>query len=301
MSHAGHDHVHGRHSNRRRLWIALALNIAMLAAAVAGGLVFDSVALLADAGHVLSDAGAVALALLAAGLAARPPRGRRTFGFQRSEILAALVNGLALLAIAVLVLVESGSRLSDPPDVEGAGVIAVGLLGLAGNVAATVVLARGDREDLNLEAVLRHSAADALGSLGVVASGTVVLASGWREADPIAGLLIGALILAGTWRLIREPLDVLMEAAPAGIDVQEVGREMARVPGVREVHDLHLWTVTSGFPALAAHVLTDPGDDVDAVRQRVEEVLAERFGIKHTTLQAMVEPLLELEDRRGRP
>jgi cobalt-zinc-cadmium efflux system protein len=249
---------------------------------------------------VLSDVGAIGLGLLAAAMAGRPARGRRTFGLHRGEILAALVNGLLLVAVAVLVFAEAIGRLSHPPSIEAGGVLAIGLVGLAGNVAATWVLIRGDREDLNLEGVLRHSAADALGSLGVVVSAVVVLATGWRYADPIAGLLIGLLVLAGSWGLVRDAFDVLMEAAPAGIDVQEVGSAMAAVPGVREVHDLHVWTVTAGFPALAAHVRTDPTEDLDDVRSRVEAVLHERFEIHHTTLQMMAERLLSIEDRRTR-
>lgn len=280
--------------------VALAVNVVLLVAGVVGWLAFDSVALLADAGHVLSDVAAIGIGLAAALMAERPARGQRTFGLQRGEILAALVNGLTLVAVAVFVFADSISRLSNPPSVDGAGVLAIGLVGLAGNAAATFALAGGDREDLNLEGVLRHSAADALGSLGVVVSGAIVLTTGWRYADPIAGIAIGVLIVLGSWGLVREALDVLMEAAPEGIDVSEVGQAMAAVPGVREVHDLHVWTVTSGFPALAAHVRTDPREDVDIVRERVEVVLHEQFGIEHTTLQAMVEPLLELEDRRGR-
>jgi cobalt-zinc-cadmium efflux system protein len=277
---------------------ALAINLAMLAAAVAGWLLFDSVALLADAGHVLSDIGAIALGMAAAWAAARPARGRRTFGLGRAEIFAALANGVALIAVAAWVFVEAIGRLSDAPDVDGAGVAAVGAFGLIGNGVATLVLARGDRADLNLEAVLRHSAADALGSLGALAAGVVILADGPREADAIAALLIGCLIVLGSWRLIRDPLDVLLEAAPRGIDVEAVGDAMCRVDGVREVHDLHIWTVTSGFPALAAHLRVDPHRSADEVRSRVEGVLGERFGITHTTLQTMSEPLLAIEDRR---
>jgi cobalt-zinc-cadmium efflux system protein len=301
-AHHHHDHGHGlragRAGNRRRMTAALAINLLLLAAGVVGALVFDSVALLADAGHVLSDVGAIALGLLAAAMATRPARGRRTFGLHRGEILAALVNGVLLVAVAVYVFVEAIGRLSDPPSVEGVGVLAVGLFGLAGNAAATAVLLAGDRRDLNLEGVLRHSAADALGSLGVVISAAVVLATGWQYADPIAGLVIGLLVLLGSWTLVRDALDVLMEAAPAGVDVNAVGRAMAAVPGVREVHDLHVWTVTAGFPALAAHVFTDPAEDVDEVRLRVEQVLHDQFGIEHTTLQTMVERLIEIEDRR---
>jgi cobalt-zinc-cadmium efflux system protein len=280
--------------------LALAINLALVVAGVAGAVLFDSVALLADAGHVLSDVAAIGLGLAAAAMAARPARGRRTFGFHRTEIIAALVNGLLLAGVAVLVFTEAIGRFSDPPDVGGLGVLVVGAIGLAGNVAATVALMSGDRSDLNLEAVLRHSAADALGSIGVIVSGAVVLATGWGYADPIAGVLIGLLILAGSWGLVRDAVDVLMEAAPPGLDVADIGRAMAAVPGVREVHDLHVWTVTSGFPALAAHVRTAPDADADEVRRRVEAVLHDRFGIEHTTLQTMVEPLLELEDRRRR-
>jgi cobalt-zinc-cadmium efflux system protein len=278
--------------------IALAINVAMVAAAAAGGFAFGSLALLADAGHVLSDVGAICVGLIAARMAARPATGRRTFGFLRGEILAAFANGVTLVVIAVLIFVAAIGRLSGPPDVEAAGVVVIGAFGLAGNLAATLVLAAGDRSDLNLEGVLRHSFADALGSLGAIAAGVTILATDWLYADPLAGILIGLLVLASSWRLLREPFDVLMEAAPRGVDVDDVGRAMAGVPGVREVHDLHVWTVTSGFPALAAHVMTDPAAEVDEVRRRVEALLAERYGIEHTTIQAMAEPLLELEDRR---
>jgi len=277
---------------------ALAINVGLLAAGVAGALLFGSLALLADAAHVFTDVGAIAIGLVAARAADRAATKRRTFGYGRSEILAALLNGALLAAVSVLIMIEGIRRLSDPPDIDGTGVLVVGLVGLVGNVVATALLARGDRDNINFEAVLRHSAADALGSLQVVAAGAIVLATGWLYADPIASLAIGVLILAGSVRLIREPLSVLMESAPQGIDVDELGRAMARVPGVRNVHDLHVWTVTSGFPALAAHVRTDPARDVDAVRQAIEVVVRERFGIEHTTLQTVAEPLLELEDRR---
>lgn len=306
MSHH-HGHSHGRshgHSiaregDARRMVGVLWINIAMLVAAVVGGIAFDSLALLADAGHVLTDVGAIALALFAARMARRPPTPQRTFGFRRGEILAALVNGLTLVAIAVLVFVAAIGRLSDPPEVEGAGVLAIGALSLAGNGIAAWLLVRGDRGNLNLEGVLRHTAADALGSLGVIAAGAIVLASGWDQADPIVSMLIGFLILLGSWRLVREPFNVLMESAPEGMDVQQVGEAMCSVPGVREVHDLHVWEVTSGFPALAAHVRTEPTEDVDAVRERIELMLHDRFHLEHTTLQVVVEPLLQIEDRRS--
>jgi cobalt-zinc-cadmium efflux system protein len=298
VSHDHHHHHHHRVDDSRRMWIVLAINLAMLAAGIAGGIVFDSLALLADAGHVLTDVGAIGLALFAAWMAARPSGPQRTFGYRRTEIFAALVNGMTLVAVSVFIFIEAVVRLSDPPDVAGGGVLIVGAFGLLGNAVATWILMRGDRTNINLEGVLRHSAADALGSLGVILAGAIVLATGWNQADPLISIGIGVLILLGSWRLLREPLNVLMESAPEGIDVQDVGNAMCSVPGVREVHDLHVWTVTSGFAALAAHIRSDPSESADEVRERIEVVLHERFGLDHTTLQVVPEPLLQLEDRR---
>lgn len=267
------------------MWIALGINGGMLLAEVVGGVLTGSLAVLADAGHVLSDTGAIALALFAATLAARPAGGRMTFGYQRSEILAALVNGLLLVAVAIVIAYAAIGRLGDPPEIDGGGVLALGFLGLAGNVAATVVLARGERADVNLEGVLRHSAADALGSIGVIVAGAFVLAGGSAVVDPIVSLAISALILLSSWRLIKEPVDVLMEAAPAGFDVDAAGAAICTEEGVRSVHDLHIWTVTSGFGALSAHVVVAAECDRDLVRRRIELLLHERFGIDHTTLQ----------------
>ena len=267
------------------MWVALWINVAMLFAGVAGGVLTASLAVLADAGHVLSDVGAIVLALFAAALAARPATGRMTFGYQRSEILVALVNGLLLVAVAGVIAVAAIGRFGDPPEIDGLGVLGLGLFGLLGNAAATLVLARGERQDVNLEGVLRHSLADALGSLGVVLAGAVVLAGGSPIVDPIVSLAIAALILASSWRLIIEPLVVLMEAAPAGVDVDAAGAAICEEEGVRSVHDLHIWTVTSGFGALAAHVVVSPECDRDLVRRRIELLLRERFGIGHTTLQ----------------
>lgn len=267
------------------MWIALGINAGLLVAEAVGGVLTGSLAVLADAGHLLSDVGAIALALFAASLAARPAGGRMTFGYQRSEILAALTNGLLLVVVSVVIGVEAVGRLGDPPQIDGLGVLGLGLLGLLGNVAATVVLARGERKDVNLEGVLRHSAADALGSLGVVIAGAFVLFGGSDIVDPIVSLLIAALILISSWRLIKEPFDVLMEAAPAGVDVDAAGAAICSEEGVRSVHDLHIWTVTSGFGALAAHVVVSADCDPGLVRRRLELLLHERFGIDHTTLQ----------------
>jgi cobalt-zinc-cadmium efflux system protein len=293
-SEGGHGHSHGfgahalearREDSRRRLVVALGINVVLLVAEAVGGLITGSLAVLADAGHLLSDVGSIVLALIAARLAARPASNRRTFGYQRSEVLAALVNGLLLVAVSVGIGIAAIGRLSDPPAIEGGGVLALGLLGLLGNGVATRWLARGEREDINLEGVLRHSFADALGSLGVVIAGAWVLLGGSDIVDPIVGLLISVLVLFSSWRLIKEPFDVLMEAAPANLDVDSMGATICRIPGVRSVHDLHVWTVTAGFPALAAHVVVARGADRDRIRQQLELELGESFGIEHTTLQ----------------
>jgi cobalt-zinc-cadmium efflux system protein len=304
--HGSHGHSHAldarREDSRRRMWIALAINAVLLLAEVVGGVVTGSLAVLADAGHLLSDVGSIVLALIAVRLASLPAVGRRTFGYQRSEVLAALVNGLLLVAVGIAVAWAAIGRLSDPPAIDGAGVLALGVLGLAGNLAATWVLARGEREDLNLEGVLRHSFADALGSLGVVLAGAFVLLGGSDVVDPIVGLLIAVLVLASSWRLIKEPFDVLMEAAPAGLDVERIGAAICSELEVRSVHDLHVWTVTAGFRALAAHVVVARECDRDLVRRRLELTLRERFGIEHTTLQMEEEAdqaLLRVENAPG--
>jgi cobalt-zinc-cadmium efflux system protein len=284
--------------------VALAINVALFVATVAGGVLAGSLALLADAGHLASDVGAIAVGLVAARLAGVAPTPARTYGLQRSEVLGALANGVLLLVVSVLIVVEALTRLGDPPDVGGAGVLALGVVGLVGNAAATWVLAAGEREDLNLEGVLRHSAGDALSSLGVVVAGALVLLAGWDAADPIASIVIAALIAATSWRLLKEPVDVLLESAPAGTDVRAVGEAMAAEPQVVEVHDLHVWTVTSGFPALSAHVVVDRDAGRDDVLARMERMLEERFDINHTTLQVVEcadpDELIQLE-RRATP
>jgi cobalt-zinc-cadmium efflux system protein len=282
--------------------VALAINAGLFLAEAIGGFLTGSLAVLADAGHLLSDIGSIVLALIAARLAALPAAGRRTFGYQRSEVLAALVNGLLLVAVSIGIAIAAIGRFSDPPGIDGWGVLALGALGLAGNLVATLVLARGQRQDINLEGVLRHSAADALGSVGVLVAGAFVLLGGSPVVDPIVGLLIAGLVLASSWRLIKEPFDVLMESAPADIDVEGVGRTICQEQGVRSVHDLHVWTVTSGFGAIAAHVVVAEGADRDLIRRRLELTLRENFGIEHTTLQMEEEAsqdLLRVENAPG--
>jgi cobalt-zinc-cadmium efflux system protein len=265
--------------------VVLALTAALAVAELAGGLVAGSLALLADAGHMLSDASSLALALGAIWLARRPPTARMSFGFRRAEILAALANGVALVAIAIWIFVEAAGRLADPPEVRGGTILAVALAGMAVNLIGIAILWPRRAGGLNVRAAFLHVLADLLGSAGVVVAAALVLTTGWLAADPLVGLLIGVLVLASSWRILRESIAVLLEAAPEGIDADAVGRRMAGAPGVREVHDLHIWTITSGFPALSAHVVVGPEEDCHARRRELAAVLAAEFGLDHTTLQ----------------
>jgi cobalt-zinc-cadmium efflux system protein len=279
-------HDHGRAGrDRRALAAALVLIVAFLAVEVVAGVLADSLALLADAGHMLSDAGSLGLALFAVWMAQRPATPERSFGYRRAEILAALANGLALVAVSLWIFVEAARRFADPADPLGGWILAVGVAGLAVNVAAAGILARASSESLNVRAALRHVLADAAGSLGVIAAGVAILVTGWVYADLVVSVLIGLLVLASSWTILRESVGILLESAPRGLDPQEVGRVMAAHPGVREVHDLHVWTITSGFPALSAHVLVDPGADCHGLRVELEQTLRERFALDHTTLQ----------------
>jgi len=301
-----HDHGHHHHgvspdADRGKLRLALALILGFMVVEVVAGLLADSLALLSDAAHMLTDAGSVGLALVALSLAARPPTGRFTFGLGRAEILSAQVNGAALLVLAGVIGFEAVRRLGDPPDVEGGIVIAVGLLGAAVNVASAWALAKAERRSLNVEGARAHVMADLYASLGAAIAGVIILTTGFREADPIAALIVSALMLRTAWSLLRESGLVLLEGTPRGLDSDAVGRALAGHPGVIEVHDLHVWEVTSGFPALAAHVLVAPGDDCHGIRRELEQLLEERFAIGHTTLQVdheHAESLLEIERSR---
>ena len=285
-----HPHEHGngtreREGNRRALAIVLALTATFTVVEVAGGLLTGSLALLADAGHMLSDNLSLGLALFAAWLAGRPATPERSFGYRRAEILAALANGVALVAISIWIFVEALSRLQEPTEVLGVPMLAVATLGLAVNAAGVLVLSRSGRENLNVEGALRHVIADALGSVGAMAAAGVIILTGWRYADPLISAAIGILILASSWTLLRDSTNVLLEAAPRGLNAEEVGRKMVAADGVTEVHDLHIWTITSGFPALSAHVLVGHQENCHARRRDLEELLAHEFGISHTTLQ----------------
>jgi cobalt-zinc-cadmium efflux system protein len=302
--HHGHHHGVSAGAERGGLRIALGLILGFMLIEVAAGVIAGSLALLSDAAHMLTDAAAIALALGAVGLAARPPSGRFTFGLGRAEILSAQANGAALLVLAGVIGVEAVRRLLDPPDVEGGLMIAVGALGAAVNVAAAWALARAERRSLNVEGARAHVLTDLYASLGAALAGACVLLLDFRAADPIAALIVALVMLRTAWGLLRDSGRVLLEGAPAGMDPQAIGGALARHPGVVEVHDLHVWEVTTDFPALAAHVLVAPGDDCHRIRRELQGMLGERFGIRHTTLQVdheRAEQLLDIEPRqRGR-
>ena len=290
---SGHAHAHGhthatdRSGSTRALSISLALTVAYGLVQVVTGVWYHSLALIADAVHNVSDGGAIALALGAAWAAGLPARGARTYGWRRAEILAALVNGLALVVISGWIFYEAYQRINQPPDVAGLGVFVVGLVGVAANgVPALLMLRAGrDRDDLNLRGAMIHAATDVLGSAGAALSGLIIWLTGWQYADPIIGAAIGVIVLVSSWGLVRESLRILLEVAPEDCDPEEIGQLLAEQDGVKQVHDLHVWTITSGFPALSAHIVAEPDCDHDRLLHHLQAVLHDRFELSHTTLQ----------------
>jgi len=281
-----HGHPHPNiPADRGRLRVALALVLGFMAAEVAAGLIADSLALISDAGHMLTDAAAIGFALVAAALAERPAGGRFTFGLRRAEILSAQLNGATLVALAAVIVFEGIQRLSSPPSVDGAVVLGVALAGVVVNLAATRVLAGSERRSLNVEGAFQHILTDLFAFVATAIAGAVVLTTGFDQADGIAALLVAALMLRSGVGLLRDSGRILLEAAPLELDPAEIGRALASEPHVVEVHDLHVWEVTSGFPALSAHVLVGPDCDAQKHREQLAELLRERFGIEHSTLQ----------------
>jgi cation diffusion facilitator family transporter len=287
----GHGRANGTAGGpyRKRLLLALILAFGVLVAQVAGAWVSGSLALLADAGHVLADAGGVALALVATTLAQRPASARRTFGWQRLEILAAAINAVVLIGVAGFVLIEGVRRLRDTPDVRAVPMLVVAVIGLAANGVAMALLHRGQRESMNVRGAYLEVLADLLGSVAVVVAALIILTTDWYTADPLASILIGLFILPRTWKLLREALDVLLEAAPRDVDLAEVRRHMIGVDGVLDVHDLHAWTITSGLPVLSAHVVVSERVLSDGhggiVLDRLGHCLSRHFDVEHSTFQ----------------
>lgn len=283
-----HDHDHGhRSTSRRSLSVSLALITGYMVVEVVGGLVSGSLALLADAGHMLTDAAAIGLALLALWISGRPASIGQTFGFHRTEILAALLNALSLWLIAALIFFEASRRFDDSIDVDGGLMLVVGVVGLGVNVAAAWVLHRSAGYSLNVEGAFLHVIADLLGSVAVISAGVLVLALGWDVADPIFGIVIGVLILASSMRLLWKVVHVLMEGTPAHLDLHLLCHRLEELEGVTGIHDIHAWSITTGYDALSAHVTADVAvmEDPNPVLQRLRDIASSEFGIAHVTIQ----------------
>jgi cobalt-zinc-cadmium efflux system protein len=285
--HAGHGHSHGvsADADQRKLAIALTLIVGFMCLEIVLGLLASSLALLSDAAHMLTDAAALGLSIAAIRLAARPARGVMTYGLRRVEILSAQANGVSLLVLGLLIGFEGVRRLFDPPDVRGTFVLVVALVGIVVNLAATWTLASANRESLNVEGSFQHLLTDLYAFIATAIAGAIVIWTGFERADPIASLLIAALMLRAAYGLLRASGRVFLEAAPAGLDPDAIGRLLARQPTVRQVHDLHVWEISSGFPALTAHVLVAPDTDCHGTRAQLARLLEDRFEITHTTLQ----------------
>jgi cobalt-zinc-cadmium efflux system protein len=282
---AGHSHGITADSDARWLIVALTINLGYMVVEIVVGLLANSLALISDAAHMLTDAGAIALALIALRLAQRPAKGAFTFGLGRGEILSAQINGVTLLVLAGLIAVPAVGRIFDPPDIEGGFVLVTGLVGALVNGAAAWALSKATRESLNIQGAFLHNLFDLFSSLAAALAGLLVVVASFEAADGIAALAVSVLMLYGGWGLVRDSGRVLLEGAPKDMDPGEIGEAMAALPGVIEVHDLHVWEVTSGFPALAAHVLVRAGDDCHARRRELQWMLRERFHIDHVTLQ----------------
>lgn len=288
----GHPHGHAPSTAggayRGRLAIVFGFTVAFLVVEIIGGLVSGSLALLADAGHMATDAIGLGLALAAVTAAARPPSSRRTFGWQRLEILAAVGNGLLLLAVAVWVLIEAVRRVTSPPDVHSGPMLVIAILGLLVNLAGLALLRGGQSESLNVRGAYLEVLGDVLGSAAVIVAAVVIAATGFERADPIASVLIGLAILPRTWSLTREALDILLEATPKGVELEDVRGHILGIPGVREVHDLHAWTITSGMPVLSAHVVVEDDRNSGEILDRLGSCLGAHFEVEHCTFQ--IEP-----------
>ena len=303
-AHGHAHHHHGPAADADRRWLAVALGViaTFMVVEIVAGILADSLALLSDAAHMLTDAGALLLSLIVLRLVRRPAESTSVRLSPKVRLPSAQANGATLLVLAGVIAVEAVRRLWSVPEVDGGFVLVVGLVGACANVGAAAALGKAERRSLNVEGARAHVLTDLFASLAAATAGAVVLVTGFDRADAIASLMVAALMLRSGWRLLRDAGRVLLEGAPEGVDPDAVGHALARMPGVVEVHDLHVWEVTSGFPALAAHVLVKPGDDCHGVRRSLQAMVGERFGIEHVTLQVDHAPagdrLLEIEPRR---
>ena len=281
----GADHEHHRSRDRRALLLSLVLVLAFFLVELVGGLWTNSLALISDAGHMFSDVGALMFSLVALTWAAKPPTPAKTFGYHRLEILAALINGLVLWGICGIIFFEAYQRLWQPPLVKSGPMLVIAVAGLAVNIASALLLFPSQERSINLRSAFLHVLADGLGSLVAITASLAMLWRGWYWFDPLASILIGLLIIAGSWRLVLEALEILMEATPRHVDIQAVAACLEQVPGVINVHDLHIWTITSGLYALSVHAIVNGSRERDAIRCDMAAVLADRFGLEHATIQ----------------
>jgi cobalt-zinc-cadmium efflux system protein len=302
-AHAGHSHGASADADRAKLRAALVLILVFMAAEVATGIVANSLALLSDAAHMLTDAAAIGLSLVALRLSARPAKGSMTFGLKRVEILSAQANGIILLVLAALIAIEAVRRLFSPPDVDAGPMLVVALAGIVFNLAAASILARANRQSLNIEGSFQHIVTDLYAFIGTAIAAITILITGFDRADAIASLLVVGLMLRSAYGLIWESGRIFLEASPKKLDPDRIGSRLAEQEGVAEVHDLHVWEVTSGFPALSAHVTVATDADCHRARLALAELLEREFGIEHSTLQVEHEPerLLQIEKGEREP
>jgi len=282
-----HEHAHNlRAANRKRVAAVFFITIGFMVVEAVGGWMTNSLALLSDAGHMLTDAAALGLALFAFWLAARPVSPRHNFGLYRAEILAAFLNGMALIIISALIFMEAWHRMAHPPKIHFKGMLIISVIGLVVNLLGAYILSKGEKENLNMRAAMFHVVGDALGSLGAIAAALVIWFTGWLAADPIVSFLISGVIVIGAVKLMGDSTHVILEGTPKSIDLVAVESAMLEHPKVKDVHDLHVWTITSGFESLAAHVvLSDDADDSDCILADLGQTLEEKFNISHTTIQ----------------
>ncbi len=303
--HAGHSHGVSADADRGKLTIALGLIVGFMLFEVVVGAIVHSLALLSDAAHMLTDAGAIGLSLMTIRLAARPAKGALTFGLKRTEILSAQFNGATLLVLALLIIYEGITRLVNPPNVGGTAVLIVALVGIVVNLAASYTLSKANRQSMNVEGAFQHILTDLAAFIFTAIAGAVILTTGFRRADGIASLVIAAIMLYAAYGLLKASGRVFLEAAPQGLDPDAIGNAMASQTGVSQVHDLHVWEITSGFPSLSAHVLVDNQCNCHAARRALETMLHDRFDLEHTTLQVDHEggELLDIElpEQRHQP
>ena len=280
-----HSHDHGESRGRKRLVQAISITGSWFLIELAGGIYSNSLALMADAAHMLTDLGALGLSLFALQVSSRPATHEKTYGYHRAEILAALANGILLVLIGLYIFYEAWQRFMDPPEVKSVPMLAVAVAGLLANLATAALLYRSRKESLNLRGAFLHVSADALGSIGAIAAGVLIWTRQWYIADPVVSVMVGVLVLYSSWKLLSESVDILLEATPAHLEIPEILREIGAVKGVVSVHDLHVWSISTRRAAMSCHVIVKTGDNAGMVLKELGRLMREKYGIEHTTIQ----------------